>query len=89
MVRKEQKKREKIRVLKKDSFFGGIIVFYKLYGGCISIENTRIYNYKNIVSHTTENEGIEERFAKNVKIMILRIKDIVEIKVSTQKNFWN
>lgn len=42
---KEKKKEEKDTSIKMYSFFGNYC-FYKLYGGCISIEYTRIHNYK-------------------------------------------
>ena len=76
MVRKSRKKR-KIRVLKRIAFWG-IIVFIS----CTGMYFYRKYKdiqLQNIVSHTTENEGIEERLQK-MSNYDLRIKDIVENK---------
>ena len=76
MVRKSRKKR-KIRVLKRIAFWE-IIVFIS----CTGMYFYRKYKdiqLQNIVSHTTENEGIEERLQK-MSNYDLRIKDIVENK---------
>ena len=76
MVRKSRKKR-KIRVLKRVAFWG-IIVFIS----CTGMYFYRKYKdiqLQNLVSHNTENEGIEERLQK-MSNYDLRIKDIVENK---------
>ena len=76
MVRKGRKKR-KIRVLKRVAFWG-IIVFISCTGMYFYREYKDI-QLENIVSHTTENEGIEGRLQK-MSNYDFRIKDIVENK---------
>lgn len=76
MIRKSRRKR-KIRILKRIVFWG-IIIFIS----CTGIYFYRKYKdiqLENIVSHTTENEGIEGKLQK-MSNYDLRIKDILENK---------